>query len=479
MSLIIKGGTSGILADVDTWKNLQVNLPLTSDQAGFASMLSEVDAGDVTGSRLMIEPEANSDFCLRVAQDWLTFEEKFVGTGLNTGLWYQNLSGMTVAVASAFVTLNNGGSVTSGQYAQIRSYPLTPTLGTASTYLQFRAQTVNASVANKVMELGAAYASGVSDPTDGVFFRWTSAGELRGVLNNNGSEVTTGPISLPADDETHFYLITLTQDEVQFWIDNVLQGSISTPSGANRPVRSASLPIFARVYNSGTPALAAKLLISDIQMFQGGPQMGISLQTQMVSTGGQANQGQTGFATLGTQSNITNSMTVSSATLSNTAAPSGGYTGTTLGGRFQFAAPAGATTDYIVFGFRVPAGAAGGQAKALYVTDVRIDTVNLGAAVAGTPTVLVWTLGFGSSAISLATTDGATTKAPRRVPLGIQSFLVGAAVGEQATPIDVSFGSPIVVWPGQFLHVVVQVPVGTATSGQLINGLVMINGFWR
>lgn len=49
--------------------------------------------------------------------------------------------------------------------------------------------------------------------------------------------------------------------------------------------------------------------------------------------------------------NHTNSTAPTSATLSNTAA---GYT--TLGGRFQFAAVAGAATDYALFGFQVPAG---------------------------------------------------------------------------------------------------------------------------
>lgn len=479
MSLIIKGGTSGVLADVDVWKNLQVNLPLTAEQAGFGTQLSEIDSGAVTGSRLMIAPETNNDYCQRIAQDWLTFEEKFVGTALNAGLWYQDLATMTVAVASAFCSLNNGGATASGNYAQIRSYALSPTLGTASTYFQFRAKTDNGAQANKVIELGVAFASGVATPTDGVFFRWTAAGELYGVLNNNGSEVTTAALTLPTDDMTTFFLITLTQGEVQFWIDDVLQGSIPTPAGANRPVRSASLPLMARIYNSGVPAFAAKLHISDIQMFQGGPQMGINLQTQMVSTGGQANQGQSGYTALGTQSNITNSLSVTTATLSNTVVPAGGYTGTTLGGRFQFAAPAGATTDFIIFAFQVPAGSAALQAKSLFVTDIRIETVNLGAAVATTPTVLAWTLGFGSSAVSLATADAATTKAPRRVPLGIQSFIVGALVGVLAPEIDMSFGAPIVIWPGQYLHIIVQVPVGTATSGQLLNGMVEINGFWR
>jgi len=48
--------------------------------------------------------------------------------------------------------------------------------------------------------------------------------------------------------------------------------------------------------------------------------------------------------------NYANSAAPASATLSNTAA---GYT--TLGGQFQFAAVAGAETDYALFAYTVPA----------------------------------------------------------------------------------------------------------------------------
>lgn len=477
MSIIIKGGSSGNLADVDTDKNLAVKTTLDEPKAGFAGMSSEVDSGKATGTRLCRSPEVNDDYAHRVATDYLMFEEKFVGAALNRGLWYTDRATMTVAVNVSFVTLNNNGSLASGARAQIRSYPLTPTLGTNSTYIQFRVKTENGYVANKCFEIGLGFAAGTSDPTDGVFFRWTKAGELFVVCNNNGSEESHQITSL-ADNETNYFCIVLSQENVEYWINNVLQWSLETPYGANRPVRSASLPIYARAYNSGNPPLAPKLMVSDIQVFQGGSDMDAPIAHQMARCGGQANQGQTGFTVLGTQSNVTNSMTVASATLSNNALPAGGYDGSKLGGYYQFAAVAGSDTDLIMFAYQVPPGSAAGQAKALYVTDISISAMNLGANVAVTPTILEWTLGFGSSSVDLATVDGDTTKAPRLLPLDSQTFIVGAAQGTRAPTILRNMDSPVVVFPGQYLHVILKIPVSTATVNQVIRGQVSINGYW-
>ncbi len=110
--------------------------------------------------------------------------------------------------------------------------------------------------------------------------------------------------------------------------------------------------------------------------------------------------------------NYANTAAPASATLSNTAA---GYT--TLGGQWQFAAVAGAETDYALFGFQVTAAAAASANKNLFITGIRIEAVNTGAAVATTATLLQWGLAVGGTAVSLATADSATagTRAARRI----------------------------------------------------------------
>lgn len=165
----------------------------------------------------------------------------------------------------------------------------------------------------------------------------------------------------------------------------------------------------------------------------------------------------------GTQTpNHANSTSPSSASLSNTVA---GYT--TCGGRYQFAAPAGAATDFALFGYQMPATHRG------IITGVDISAVNTGATVATNPTILDWFMQINGDNVSLADADA------RRLPLGMQGFIVGALAGTVAQEIRRSFHTPLIIEPSRFLHVGVQVPVGTATGSQVIRGDVHLNGYFE
>ena len=170
--------------------------------------------------------------------------------------------------------------------------------------------------------------------------------------------------------------------------------------------------------------------------------------------------------------NHANSTSPASAVLSNTAA---GYA--TLGGRYQFAAPVGAATDFALFGYQVP------TSYRFVMTGIRISSCNTGAAVATTATILDWGVAVGSTAVSLATVDAiaaSPTSAPRRVPVGIQGYEVAAGIGRCAPDIVANFSnSPLNVESGRFVHVVLQVPVGTATAAQIIRGDVQVMGYFE
>jgi hypothetical protein len=71
------------------------------------------------------------------------------------------------------------------------------------------------------------------------------------------------------------------------------------------------------------------------------------------------------------------------------------------------------------------------------------------------------------------------TWAPRRIPLGLQSFLAIALIGQAAGDLVRQFTPPLIVDAGRYLHVIVQVPVGLATVSQVIRGNVMINGYFE
>jgi hypothetical protein len=173
-------------------------------------------------------------------------------------------------------------------------------------------------------------------------------------------------------------------------------------------------------------------------------------------------------STLDQLANHANSTSPSSATLSNTAA---GYT--KLGGRYQFAAVAGAATDYALFAYQVP------STRTLFITSVRIDAMVTGAANATTATILDWALGVNSTAVSLATTDSGSTYGPRRIPLGMMAVEATTAIGVPfKNPIEVAFPSPLAIKPSRYLHVILQIPVGTATASEVIRGDVMFNGYF-
>jgi hypothetical protein len=176
---------------------------------------------------------------------------------------------------------------------------------------------------------------------------------------------------------------------------------------------------------------------------------------------------------MGSTANWANSAAPAAATLSNIAA---GYA--TLGGQFSFATVAGAETDYALFGYAVPVAAAGSHNRMLRIDAVWVDSVNAGAAVATTATILQWGIAVGSTGVSLATGEAATTKAPRRIPIGMQSWVVGAAIGAAAERQYVQFQNPLMCEPGTYVHIFFKTPVGTATGSQTIRGVVGVDAAW-
>lgn len=163
--------------------------------------------------------------------------------------------------------------------------------------------------------------------------------------------------------------------------------------------------------------------------------------------------------------NHVNSTAPVSATLSNTAA---GYT--KLGGLWQAASKTGAATDYALFAYEVPA------AHRLFITGVNISaTMITGAANATTATILQWALGVNSTAVSLAT----ATTGPDKVSLGMQSCIAAAAIGVPIGPeINVYFPTPHVVEAATFVHIILTIPVMTATASEVLRGCVNINGYF-
>jgi hypothetical protein len=315
---------------------------------------------------------------------------------------------------------------------------------------------------------------------NGVCFRMTTSGTIKGVLTLNSVEIAIGDIASnvgsngntigsPLNMSNAYYTsgyfvydIIIDDDNAVFTVQDTFTGeiigelSLPVPKDQIKMWGATALPVYYRVYNNTAPSTAPVFAITELQTLT--TDWGVQPDMSQVAGNLGLSAGRNPFT--GAQlENHTNSTAPTSATLSNTAA---GYS--TLGGRFQFAAVAGAVTDFALFAIAIPAG------SRFLCEGIHIETYNTGAAVATTASVLEWAMGFNSSAVSLATANIV------RRQVGVQSFPIGAAIGAVAAPIDVNFVTPEVVESGRFLHVILNLPIGTATASQVIRGVVQVKG---
>ena len=468
MALIETGDSSTGVANVDSNYNLKVALPSVKEQAGYVGIAGFAD--DVGNVRIPIG--ASSQGLLGTGAVQVDFEQGFSASTISASVWSLP-STMTVGVANNAITLNSGNSVASAAVARLVSYRQAKAPRGSDRIIAWRMMLPNL-VTGAVTEIGAFAATGITSPTSGSFFRYGSDGTLRGVsISVTGAESTTGVIPTPSLNVAHDYTIWIMGKAIVYQIDDVVVGSIPLGNTAPSPVTSESSPFCARLYNASATATAQQVYLHRCVGALYGGTYGYDRQFLAALGGDIGSQGVVGAGT-GYLANWANSAAPASATLSNTTA---GYT--SMGGQFQFTAVSGSETDYALFAFQVPAQTATNQGRTLVVHGINISTFNMGAVVAITPTLLQWGIAYDGTAVSLATADAAATKAPRRVPLGCQSLPVGLAVGGNVPDLCVDFRQPLSVNAGNYLHVILKIPVGTATASQIVRGVVTINATWE
>jgi len=459
---------------------LVVSSEATKAEAGYVAGMGLVDEGSVVAGGIRREFDVSSDFRQRVGTDTALWQDAFQYTTINASAYQVITSTMTITQAGGLLNLNAGSATATGNHVVLRTYRTFPILSAAPSYLYFSAIGINQTALNAQCDVGLGFATTTVAPTDGVFFRWTLSGTLVGVMNNNGVETTTDGLTKVADNERGEYLIVINDEDVEFWIDGVFRARLTavTTYTGHGVVQSEALPFVARLFNSGTASPAKRLGIAEVGIAMGDMATNRLWATQMAGMEQGAHQTPPGAAAA-QAATWANSAAPASITLANNGA--GANTLTTLGGLWQFAAPAGAETDYVIFTYLVPAGSVTQPGKTLVIRGVRIDALNTGAAVATTPTTLFWALGVGGTAANLATADSLTagTRAYRRIPLGIQSLVVGAAIGAQATAIDMNLDAPVIVAPGTRVNGIVRVPLGTATASQVLRGTFFVNGYFE
>ena len=460
--------------NVDSTFNLKVNLPAVLAQAGYVALVVENDDGVASGTRQVSPLHSSAGGRLSVGVDTAILNEVFPGLALNSSVWSAPVTTMTVAVAGGFCTLNNALSTASGAVAQVRTYRHFPCYMSYPALQEIDIQFASLPLANNECIWGWCLMAGTAAPTDGVYWILNTTGEFRCVLNFNGV-INQSPAmnfaTLVGINTTKHFGAEIMDDEINFTISGVPVQKMLLPAAGASPTMAMNLPIALRCQNTAITSAAQQIKISATVFSQGDMQSTKPWQHILCGAGGHSSQGQTG-GTMGTTANYPNSANPVAAVPTNTTAA----LGSGLGGQFWETDTLAVTTDGIISSYQIPVGAAALPGKTMYVTRVRVES-HIQTALVGGPYVAQWSLAYGHTAVSLATTETATTKAPRRIPLGFQQVAAAAAAATVVgNPIDIELTAPIVVYPGEFIQVVKK-KVGTAPTGGVIAHSIFISGY--
>lgn len=452
MAIKVQGDT-GTTAEVSaTDQALVVRASPTQSQAGHVIANAEVSASTDPGGRTVRAIDISADFRLRQGLDSAMLNTGFEGAVPWTTVFTQSLSGMTVTQGSGFMRLNAGSSVTINNYAIARSFRYFPLQGSYPVYYEAWVRTVNETVANAVQEFGLGLVATNATPTDGVFFRYDTAGALYGVANYAGSERTSGPYTVPTTNLAHHYLIILHNDRAEYWINGELRGTILRNSDAPSPVSASALPAFWRVHNTGAPSLARQLDVGFVNVSQGDNGANRDWPSICVGSGGSAVHFQSG-STVGPT--VTRASGATGWPASATARIAGTWTATSapalnnLGGIYVTPAMSTLTSeaDYPVFAFLNPAGTNALPGKNLYITGVRCGEAYAAAAASTNVMLLTCIVAVGSTGPTTNVAEAATTVGAKAVVVGAYGWTATAALGSVQPGFSMSFDTPLLVPP--------------------------------
>ena len=462
----LEGNTSGNVAEVTSTNELKTSLSLTPANIGGVRLFSENDP--VTN--YIKSPETSSDYRLRTGIDTLLFSDQFNYTTQDTWKWAYYSTVLTVSQSgNGFIQFGTVQGTASTHGAYIKSFQMFPILGSAPLALQCSFTQNTAPLATNEMFMvgfGAPVAPGTA-PTDGVWFELTSSG-LQGVLRNNGTTYTTGIIKQFSDftvNNSDNFCIVAGIDEVEFWCNDILVADVNVPAGWGSVVMNASQQVFVQKICTGAVSNTNKMYLSDVTVTLMDIATNKPWSHQMVSTGLSSYVKTSGTAITASSNNYTNNVAPAAAALTNTTALV-----TALGGIANITPSAALNLDGIIFSYQNPVPTANITGRNLYITGVDVQGI-VTTAIANAM-AYIYSIAYGHTAVSLATADTAsfitaTTHAPRIVPIGIESFTTLTAGSLGGTGIHVTFPSPIVVRPGEFIALMARNPIAAAATGTI------------
>ena len=478
--LPLKDGTASTLATISSCGGAENCVKSTGpglvSGAGFQA-LAGITGGGATVSNKRYNPIYGSEGGgQRTAIPVLLWDDTFNSTTQNTSKYRVATTTQTVTGAGGFVNLNASVITTINTNSAYQTFKVFPLFAKAELRVNFSALHTVAPQTNAVTEWGVFTATipGAAAPTDGCFFRFNAAAEFRGVCSYNTTEVQTVTMAIPSANVVHDYALIIQTNTVYFMVDDSITGTLTLLTdapGVGQPFAQATVPITFRHYIGGSsPASGMQFRVSDIFITSLGPDLGRTWAEDKAGFGHMAYQGQNG-GTMGTTANTLNGATQVASALTNTAISAGSPVG--LGGIAHVLPTLAVGTDGLLFSFANPVGSVTQTPRNLIIRGVYISG-GVDAALTGGPLVYLYSLAYGHTLVSLATGESTTfatgtTKAPRRIWLGVQNCVVTAAAGTPLLPaIAVPFTSPIVVAPGEFVAITVRNQGIVTTVGSVI-----------
>lgn len=500
MSVSIKSGSSATVADVDSNKNLQVNLPTSANQAGFAQITYRPGSTLAKTAHVTYDGLLYSGETRQILQ--LDFNSASTSWGAKVGT---NATTMTKAVTNGAMRLNASAITTTTTGIAIYSVR-SMMVETGYEYrVQINVRHNNAVATNKQADIGLGYyafaAGQAAAMNEFIGFRWTTTGGLLGVVETSqGGAPTSQTVDINgnapfSDGVFRTYELVFSEERVEFWLNGVYQDKIDKPTGSWGILKGASLPFVARVFNSGAASAAATFDIGYVSLVKVGPDDGQSHPARMAAMGKSSYYWQPDLTTGTTDPHLfpasgtapTAAVGSNTATAANNVAVMGGIIRNTLTG-----VTATLSTNVLWVGWQNPAvptvAGVATNARNFYVTSITLSPMVVTTALTGGGFTAAWFAAIGNTAVSLATTnaDGTTAvaqKAPRFVPLSLVSTLAAAAaLGTVATDVgdhQWQFQTPLVVHPGEFLSIGMRtIAVTAAVTAGSADCMIGVNGYW-
>lgn len=474
--------TNIVGTNLDAEGNVKVALTQTAGYTGGVRLFSENDDGTATGTASLSSPETSQDYRLRVGVDTVLFTDTFNATFQNTNNWLYTFATLSAAQPGAgTVNFSAVQGTTSSHGAFMRTFQHFPMIGTAPLAVEFTFGMFTAAlVTNEIWLCGLGQpTSGNVEPTDGVWFQLTSAG-LIGVIKYNGTSTQTGVLKAFGTftvGDLYKSIITVGEQDVEFWLDDVLLGSLSIPAANGQPFINGSLPAFMQKYNSGTVSNTNTMRVSDVTISLMDINNTKQYNVANCIAGMSGLVGQNG-QTQGKTQQWTNSTAPTPAAATNTAAIAGA---TTLGGLVAVNPTLTANNDGILFAFQNPSSTINITGRNLVVNGVTVQGA-VTTALTGGPVVYAYAIAFGNVSVSLGAVESSTfstgtTHAPRIAFVGMETYAATAAVGVIGTGCRLTLQNPIVVRPGEFLSLIAR-NMGTVTTAGAITVGCTFDAYW-